>query len=90
MLRWGSLTSFLQSDSLMMTLLIVFMINIATMSNFVLTVMIQAASQFSLIYLRDSHVNLENALEKINIMNVIIMLTIEKILLLILSINLYV
>ena len=57
------------------------MINIVTMSNFVFTVMIQGVSQSNLIYLRDSHVNLENVLNKIYIMNVIMMLTIEEMLL---------
>ena len=64
------------------------MINIVTISNFVCAVIIQAVSQFNLIYVRDSHVKLQNGLEKINIMNVIIMLTIEEMLLLILSIKL--
>ena len=57
------------------------MINIVTMSNFVFTVMIQGVSQSNFIYLRDSHVNLENVLKKIYIMNVIMMLTIEEMLL---------
>ena len=66
------------------------MIKIVTMANFVFTVIMQAVSQSNLIYLRDSHVNLENVFEKIYIMNVIIMLTKEEMLLLILSVELYV
>ena len=65
------------------------MINIVTISKFVCAVILQAVSQFNLIYVRDSHVKLQNGFEKINIMNVIIMLTIEEMLLLILSIKLY-
>ena len=66
------------------------MINIETMSNFMPTVITQAVSQFNLIHLRDSHVNLQSVFKKINSMNVIIMLTIEEMLPLILSIKLYV
>ena len=43
------------------------MINIVTMSNFVFTVIMQAVSQYSLFYLRDSHVKLQNVMEKISI-----------------------
>ena len=66
MLRWGSLALFLQSGSLMMTLIIVFMIKIVTMTNFVFIVIIQAVSQSNLNYLWDSHVNLENVFKKKN------------------------
>ena len=40
------------------------MIKIVTMTNFVFTVIMQAVSQSNLIYLGDSHVNLENVFEK--------------------------